>query len=80
MKTINLRDFYSTLYNQDAFYDVHIEKPHAVEEKASIYVEKELCGASKDAMGSLGTRDILFVFSPVMSCPKRVSRKRVFGQ
>ncbi len=37
MKTINLRDFYSTLYNQDAFYDV----PDEVAELLILYQKKE---------------------------------------
>lgn len=37
MKTINLRDFYSNLYNQDSFYDV----PDEVAELLILYQKKE---------------------------------------
>lgn len=50
--------------------DVHIEEADIAQDNASIYVEKELFRASKDVMDTLGNRDILFVFPPVMSCPK----------
>lgn len=50
--------------------NVHIEEADIAQDNASIYVEKELFRASKDVMDTLGNRDILFVFPPVMSCPK----------
>lgn len=37
MKIINLRDFYSTLYNQDSFYDV----PDEVAELLILYQKKK---------------------------------------
>lgn len=50
--------------------NVSISDEDIAKDDASVYVDKELFRASKDVMDTLGNRDILFVFPPVMGCPK----------
>lgn len=50
--------------------NVSISDEDIAKDNASVYVDRELFRASKEVMDTLGNRDILFVFPPVMSCPK----------
>lgn len=50
--------------------NVNISDEDIAKDNASVYVDRELFRASKEVMDTLGNRDILFVFPPVMSCPK----------
>ncbi len=50
--------------------NVHIADEDIAKDNAFVYIDKELFRASKEVMDKLGNRDILFVFPPVMSCPK----------
>lgn len=58
--------------------NVNISDEDIAKDNASVYVDRELFRASKEVMDTLGNRDILFVFPPVMSCPKtRLILKRL---
>ena len=50
--------------------NVNINDEDIAKDNASVYVDRELFRASKEVMDTLGNRDILFEFPPVMSCPK----------
>ena len=50
--------------------NVNISDEDIAKDNASVYVDRELFRASKEVMDTLGNRDILFVFPPVMGCPK----------
>ena len=50
--------------------NVSISDEDIAKDDASVYVDRELFRASKEVMDTLGNRDILFVFPPVMGCPK----------
>ena len=50
--------------------NVSISNEDIAKDDTSVYVDRELFRASKEVMDTLGNRDILFVFPPVMSCPK----------